>query len=108
MPRACLQVFTRIDQHPQEQYTVLMSIVQLYTERIQVSEACMQQISPLLPADCQGQTRSTCSMHVVQVLLCVGSTSVNSAAVLLLCMLKLSVGTSRAWRLCNQWQKWCR
>ncbi|KAK9806570.1 hypothetical protein WJX73_003259 [Symbiochloris irregularis] len=35
MPRACLQVFTRIDQHPQEQYTVLMSIVQLYTERIQ-------------------------------------------------------------------------
>ena len=36
MPRACLQVFTQISQQPAGTFTVFMSIVQLYTERIQV------------------------------------------------------------------------
>ena len=36
MPRACMQVFNQISQHPADTFTVFMSIVQLYTERIQV------------------------------------------------------------------------
>ena len=42
MPRACLQVFTRINQQTEHhsrqtaQYTVLMSVVQLFDEKIQV------------------------------------------------------------------------
>lgn len=36
MPRACHQVFTHINAHSPGSYTAFLSIVQLYTERIQV------------------------------------------------------------------------